>query len=135
MSLSPRANALAAALLLGLIAPARAGAEEELGPIDCFERAKKHVSLNEEQALALCQGARSVAPALCYERARARTFLDLEDAVSLCICATSTVPVDCYWRARQSTHLDESGLVQLCSPPASKDIFLGCLVPYWRTPP
>jgi len=114
-----------AGLLLG--AGSAVAQEPGQGALACYQMAERQVSLNSDQALALCRGATSAAPAECFIAARApATFLDTESAIQLCRCSTSTAPVACFQRANQETFLTDWEILQLCSPSLANNLLVDC---------
>lgn len=126
------AGMVVSGLLLGEGSARAQGAGE--GALACFEQAENEVSLNEQQALRLCQGSFSVAPAECYSAAQSpATFLSSEDAIELCRCARSIEPVICYRQADHDTFLDTWEILRLCSPSVAYNLYVDCQ-PYARRP-
>jgi hypothetical protein len=104
--------------------------EGSLGRFECFERADALVSLDDEQALRLCDAAESTAPVQCYELAHERGLVDENEALALCQYATSAAPAQCYLDAQERTFLDDAAILQLCRP-----AFFGPFArPYWPYP-
>ncbi|PTL80471.1 hypothetical protein [Vitiosangium sp. GDMCC 1.1324] len=110
--------------------------EAATGALACFKRAEREVSLSEEQALRLCQGAASVEPAECYIASQSPgVFLEPEQAIELCRCATSTEPAECFQRADHETTLDTPQILQLCSPSLNYGLLQDCQSSFLPTRP
>jgi hypothetical protein len=110
---------LALALLLWA---APAAAQDALA---CVQSAEASL-LSENQAFALCQGARSSGPADCFAAADAETPLSQDQAVALCRCAESRGPVDCYARGDDDTTLSDQQLLSLCAPTLTEYLTPSC---------
>lgn len=81
---------------------------------DCVYRAKYSVSLSNEQAIRLCQGATSISPADCAYRAKYSASLSNDQAIALCVRARSTAPADCTYKAKYSVSLSNDQAIKLC---------------------
>jgi len=93
----------------------------------CYEQARKDTGLNQQQARALCLGARGTGPATCFVAADDRTLLSDSPSIKLCRCALGTKPVDCFERADEKTDLTEHQIVRSCSPIVVRNLTTDCV--------
>ncbi len=114
---------IACGLALGGAAKQSRGGSDALS---CYERALEETTLNTNDAVTLCTGARSDGPLACYLDAEESTLLSQENIVVLCRCAEDVTPVRCYDRASRNATLTNQQIVALCAPSVQGTLYPSC---------
>ncbi len=94
--------------------------------VACYERALDTTTLNTNDAVTLCTGARTDGPLDCFLAGDESTLLSQQDLVLLCRCAENAGPVRCYELAQRNATLTQQQIVTLCAPSIQGTLYPSC---------